>query len=70
MAILCAAALQLVNLVRSAQFYEEVSRGSLHLIGERLASDPGALTRLEAAFDATIGIKGGDEAPEDEYDKK
>ncbi len=69
MAILCAAALQLVNLVRSAQFYEEVSRGSLHLIGERLASDRGALTRLEAAFDATIGIKGADEAPEDEYER-
>ena len=61
MAVLCSAALQLVNLVRSAQFYEEVSRGSLYLIGERLASDEGALPRLEAAFDASIAIR-----PEDD----
>lgn len=69
MAVLCSAALQLVNLVRSAQFYEEVSRGSLYLIGERLASDEGALPRLEAAFDASIAIRPEDDGPEDEYER-
>jgi two-component system sensor histidine kinase RstB len=53
-AILCVAALQLVNLVRSAQFFEEVSQGSLHLIGERLAEDPSVLPELAARFDAQL----------------
>ena len=55
--------------MRSAQFYEEVSRGSLYLIGERLATDKGALQRLEAAFDASIAIRPQDEGPDDEYER-
>jgi len=67
--VLCTAALQLVNLVRSAQFYEEVARGSLFLIGEYLALDQEALPRLESDFDATIKIRPADQGPEDEYER-
>ena len=68
-AILCVAALQLVNLVRSAQFFEEVSQGSLHLIGERLAEDPSVLPELAARFDAQLEIQPPELAPEDEYER-
>ncbi len=38
-AILCMAALQLVNFVRSAQFNEEIVSGSLVLLAQRLHND-------------------------------
>ncbi|MEK9711791.1 MAG: ATP-binding protein [Thalassolituus sp.] len=69
MGILCAAALQLVNLVRSAQFYEEVASGSLYLMGERLTADPGAIKELESRFDASIRVEPLENAPSDEYDR-
>jgi two-component system sensor histidine kinase RstB len=65
--LLCIAALQLVNLVRSAQFNEEIARGSLYLISHRLARDPEAIAELSARFDADIFIRPPAEAPEDEY---
>lgn len=68
-AILCVAALQLVNLVRSAQFYEEISRGSLHLIGDRLATDPKSISELAARFDATLEVQPPELVPEDEYER-
>ena len=55
-AILCMAALQLVNFVRSAQFNEEIVSGSLVLLAQRLHNDPDSLAELSARFDADIRI--------------
>lgn len=63
------AALQLVNLVRSAQFYEEVAQGTLHLIGQRLDKTPSAISDLSARFDADISVLPAAERPSDEYER-
>lgn len=60
MAILSAASHQFVKHVRSVQFYEEVARGSLHLIAERLTTNPEAITHLETVFDVDMEIFSSD----------
>src|SRR5690606_40037933 len=54
--LICMAALQLVNLVRSAQFNEDMVAGSLYLLAQRLQQDPQAITEIAARFDAAIQI--------------
>lgn len=54
--LLCIAALQLVNHVRTEQYNEQVVQGSLTLLAQRLALDPAALPDLSARFDAQIRI--------------
>ena len=54
--LICMAALQLVNLVRSAQFNEDMVAGSLYLLAQRLQQDPQAITEMAARFDAAIQI--------------
>jgi two-component system sensor histidine kinase RstB len=65
--IVCLVALQLVNIVRTAQFNEEMVEGSLYLLAQRLRNDPAELAELSARFDANIGILPFSEGPSDEY---
>jgi len=65
---LCITALQLVDHVRGAQFNQDIARGSLHLITERLKSNPALQGELEARFDAVLDIVDQDEAELDEYE--
>lgn len=48
------AALQFANLVRSAQFNEEVARGSMYLLADRIQQDPTALDELASRFDVGL----------------
>ncbi|PHQ85285.1 MAG: hypothetical protein COB58_09565, partial [Thalassobium sp.] len=68
-AILCMAALQLVNFVRSAQFNEEIVSGSLVLLAQRLHNDPDSLAELSARFDADIRILPDEQGPKDSYER-
>lgn len=61
------AALQLVNLVRSSQFNEDMVAGSLHLLAQRLQQDPQALAEMAARFDAQIRILPAADTALDEY---
>jgi two-component system sensor histidine kinase RstB len=54
--ILCTAALQLVNFVRTAQFNEDIVSGSLFMLAQRLEENPAALRELSALFDADMQI--------------
>lgn len=54
--MLCLAALQLVNVVRSAQFNEDILRGSLLLISDRLQESTTALDDLASRFDIELAI--------------
>lgn len=65
--LLCMLALQLVDHVRGAQFNQDVVRGSLHLITQRLRYDMTEQGDLEARFDAQIDIVSKDKAKLDEY---
>ncbi len=60
-------ALQLVDHVRGAQFNQDVVRGSLHLITQRLRYDISEQGDLEARFDAQIDIVDKEKAQLDEY---
>ncbi len=60
-------ALQLVDHVRGAQFNQDVVRGSLHLITQRLQHDVTEQGDLEARFDARIDIVDKQKAKLDEY---
>ena len=65
--LLCMLALQLVDHVRGAQFNQNVVRGSLHLITQRLRDDISEQGDLEARFDAQIDIVSNEKAQLDEY---
>jgi two-component system sensor histidine kinase RstB len=54
--MLCMAALQLVNVVRTAQFNEDIASGTLHMLAQRLEEDPDALRELSTLFDAEMKI--------------
>lgn len=56
MVVLCLAALQLVNIVRSAQFNEDILRGSLSLISERLEQNSASLEDLANRFDVELNL--------------
>jgi two-component system sensor histidine kinase RstB len=60
-------ALQLVDHIRGAQFNQNVVRGSLHLITERLRYDITEQGDLEARFDAQIDIVSKEKAQLDDY---
>ena len=64
------AALQLVNLVRSAQFNEDMVAGSLYLLAQRLQQDPQALAEMAARFDAAIQILPAAATRLDEYQRE
>ncbi|MAK91311.1 MAG: two-component sensor histidine kinase [Oleibacter sp.] len=68
-AVISIAALQLVNVVRTAQFNEEMVAGSLYLLAQRLRQDPDAISELSARFDADISILPGSQGPQDEYQR-
>ena len=51
---MCVLALQMVNHIRSAQFHQDMIRGSLHLVTQRLSQDPAIEADLEALFDGDI----------------
>jgi len=68
-ALVCLTALQLVNLVRSAQFNENVVSGSLYLLAERLQQDPSQLNEMATRFDARLAILSFDEVKLDDYQK-
>lgn len=61
-------ALKLVDHVRGAQFNQEVVRGSLHLITQRIRYDMSEQGDLEARFDAQIDIVSKEKAQLDEYE--
>lgn len=61
-------ALKLVDHVRGAQFNQDVVRGSLHLIKQRLRYDITEQGDLEARFDAQINIVSKDKAQLNEYE--
>lgn len=65
---LCVLALQLVDHIRGAQFHQDMIRGSLHLINQRLSQDPAIEADLEALFDTEIFIYPVDSADIDEYE--
>ena len=65
--LLCMSALQLVDHVRGAQFNQNVVRGSLYLITQRLRHDITEQGDLEARFDAQIDIVSKQKAQLDEY---
>ena len=67
--VLCMVALRLVDHVRSTQFNQDVVRGSLYLIAERLRTDITEQGDLEARFDAQIDILSYDKARLDEYEE-
>ena len=67
--LICMAALQLVNLVRSAQFNEDMVAGSLYLLAQRLQQDPQALAEMAARFDAAIQILPAAATRLDEYQR-
>ena len=69
MSLVCLTALQLVNLVRSAQFNENVVSGSLYLLAERLQQDPSLLNEMATRFDARMAILAIDDVPLDAYQK-
>lgn len=54
--LLCMAALQLVNFVRTSQFNEDIVSGSLYMLAQRLEENPAALTELSALFDADMRL--------------
>ncbi|MEN9465854.1 MAG: hypothetical protein RL217_2035 [Pseudomonadota bacterium] len=54
--LICLAALQLVNLVRSAQFNEDMVAGSLYLLAQRLQQYPSSLRELTSRIDARIEV--------------
>jgi len=66
--LLCITALKLVDHVRGAQFNQEVVRGSLHLITQRIRYDMTEQGDLEARFDAQIDIVSKEKAQLDEYE--
>jgi len=68
-ALVCATALQLVNLVRSAQFNENIVSGSLYLLAERLRQDPSLLNEMATRFDAQLSIHELDNVELDAYQK-
>lgn len=53
-ALLCVAALQLANTVRSAQYNEQVLRGSLYLLADQVRHGPNNLEQLESLFDVSL----------------
>lgn len=55
--LMCVLALQLVNIVRSAQFNEEIARGSLFLIKDRTKQGANQIDEIAARFDANITLK-------------
>jgi len=65
---ICTSALQLIDHVRGAQFNQDMARGTLHLVTERLKSNPALQGELEARFDALIDIVAQDEEDLDEYE--
>lgn len=65
--LLCILALKLVDHVRGAQFNQDVVRGSLYLITERLQYDLSEQGDLEARFDVQIDIVSYEKAQLDEY---
>lgn len=54
---MCIAALQLVNLVRSAQFNEDMVYGSLYLLAQRIEQDPSSIADWATRFDLSLAIK-------------
>lgn len=68
--LLCLAALQLVNHVRTEQYNEQVVQGSMTLLAQRLAHDSAALADLSARFDAQIRIFERDELPISRYQQQ
>lgn len=48
--------MQLVNIVRSAQFNEDILRGSLLLIGDRLQENAALLDELASRFDSELSL--------------
>lgn len=64
------AALQLVNLVRSDQFNEDMVAGSLYLLAQRLQQDPQSLAEMAARFDARIRIIPSAQTRLDEYQRE
>lgn len=65
--LLCILALKLVDHVRGAQFNQDVVRGSLYLIAQRLQYDSTEQGDLEARFDVQIDIVSYEKAQLDEY---
>ncbi|UTW48972.1 ATP-binding protein [Bacterioplanoides sp. SCSIO 12839] len=64
-ALLCTAALQLVNFVRTSQFNEEIAQGTLYMLSQRLEDNPAALTELAALFDADMRLLAYEDAAPD-----
>jgi len=67
--IISVAALQLVNVVRTAQFNEDMVGGSLYLLAQRLRQDPASVADLSSRFDADIRIIPASDGPQDEYQR-
>lgn len=67
---MCLSALQLVNLVRTAQFNEDMVSGSLYLLADRLRQDHSQLNEMATRFDAQLAILSIDEAGLDPYQEK
>lgn len=67
---LCMSALQLVNMVRSIQYSEQVVGGTMHMIAESLKRDPSMLRELSALLDADISLHSFDDLANhlDDYD--
>jgi two-component system sensor histidine kinase RstB len=66
-ALLCMSALKLVDHVRGVQFKQNIVRGSLHLIAQRLQHDITEQGDLEARFDAQIDIVSNEKTQLDKY---
>ncbi len=67
--LLCTAALQLINVVRTAQFNEDIVNGTMVLLSQRLKQDPEAIDALAARFDAQLHLLPVAQATEDEYEQ-
>ncbi|ASP40553.1 two-component sensor histidine kinase [Bacterioplanes sanyensis] len=67
--LLCTAALQLINFVRTAQFNEDIVNGTLVLLSQRLQQDPAALPDLARRLDAQLSISQLSDASKDHYEQ-
>ena len=64
-----AIALQLVNTVRSAQYHEDMARGTLRLVAERLIEQPEEMAGLAARLEAELAIFSLEEAQVNLYQR-
>lgn len=67
--LLCTAALQLINVVRTAQFNEDIARGTLRLMAQRIEQDPHALSELASRLDANLSLVELTTATDDYYEQ-